>query len=172
MHGKKYFGDLLFYHISFIPFLDSCIDFVFCVFISSPILLCYAQVSEGGPGHYVFASAELGPREDSRSGGRSLHCIVWHQQMEGQKVSEPEKAPPRCFISFYVASCLILFIISCRYTEQCIILTFDLNKLNKVSWIIILLYYCTLTQYFSSLESKPCPLFRYNCGTLQTMEAK
>lgn len=155
--------------------LDSCIDFVFCVFISSSVLFCYAQVSEGGPGHYVFASAELGPREDSWSGGCSLHFSVWHQQMEGQKVSEPERAPRGCFISIYVASCLILFIILCRYTELCIILTFGLNKLKKVSWIIItiiIIYYFAITQYFSSLESKPCPLFRYNCGTLQTMEAK
>lgn len=52
--------------------LDVCIDFVplsFCV--------CYhAQVPEGGPSHHVFASAELGPREDSGSGGRALHSSV------------------------------------------------------------------------------------------------
>lgn len=75
---KKIFGGfvVLSYIIHPLHVLNSCIDFVFCVFISSPVLLCYAQVSEGGPSHYVFASAELGPREDSRPGGRSLHCSV------------------------------------------------------------------------------------------------
>lgn len=43
---------------------------------SCAVVSCYAQVSEGGPGHHVFASAELGPREDPRPSGHPLHGSV------------------------------------------------------------------------------------------------
>lgn len=119
--------------------LDFCIDFALWVFIFSPLLSCFAQVSEGGPSHDVFASAELGPREDSGSSGRALHSSVWHQQMEGQKVSKLW-APRGCLISFPVASCFILIIILNRETISISIFAFWLNGQK----IVLNSYYFTI----------------------------